>query len=262
MAQVNGCLSCIFTIFNILFAIIGGLIIVVALIFQILTNDHVEQQLESWTPGFIGLYVVGAITMMIAILGACGAHRESKVSLIVFLVCTVIGTLLMLRVGIRTAAIRPELVRIMETDAHNRLPLDQASEEVKALVEHQQKELHCCGLFSYKDWEDNIPDSCLCNQEEQMEGKCEAVRYRVTLQRDYVYSQSCFPIIRGLVLRAIDITIGVNLTLAILGLLGMILSSIIIHQMRRPNRPTVLLSVPGIFTPPPKYQELHNPLAY
>ncbi|XP_049893822.1 tetraspanin-8-like [Epinephelus moara] len=82
MAQVNSCLSCIFTIFNMVFAIIGGLIIVVALIFQVLTNDHVEQQLEGWTSGFLGLYVVGAITMVIAILGAYGAHRESKVSLI------------------------------------------------------------------------------------------------------------------------------------------------------------------------------------
>ncbi|XP_078021373.1 tetraspanin-8-like isoform X3 [Epinephelus lanceolatus] len=262
MAQVNPCLKCTFTAFNILFAIIGGLIIVVALIFQVLTNDHVEQQLEGWTSGFLGLYVVGAITMVIAILGAYGAHRESKVSLIVFLVCMVIGTLLMLPSGVFAAAARPELVHIMEVDAHNSLPLDQASEEVKAVVEHQQKELHCCGLFSYKDWEDNIPDSCLCNQEEQMEGKCEAVSYRGTLQRKSVYSQSCFPINRGLVLRVIDITIGVDLTLAILVLLGMILSSIIIHQLRHPNRPTVLLSVPGIFTPPSKYQELHNPPAY
>lgn len=39
----------------------------------------------------------------------------------------------------------------------------------------------------------------------------------------------------------------------------MVMSSIMIHQMRYPDRPTVLLSVPTIFTTaPPKYQELHN----
>lgn len=48
-----------------------------------------------------------------------------------------------------------------------------------------------------------------------------------------------------------------------LQLLGMTLSSIMIHQLRYPNRPTVVLSVPAIFTtPPPKYQELHNPPQY
>nr|XP_033470585.1 23 kDa integral membrane protein-like [Epinephelus lanceolatus] len=265
MAQVNPCLKCTFTAFNILFAIIGGFIIGFALLIQVLTNIHGGEGvgLEGRTSGLIGLYVVGAITMVIAILGAYGAHRESKVSLIVFLVCMVIGTLLMLRVGIPTAAIRPELEGIMETRARENLPLDQASEEVKALVEELQKGLHCCGLFSYKDWEDNVPDSCMCNQEEQMEGKCVPVSYRVTLQRDYVYSQSCFPIISYYILLVADVMIGVCFTLAILALLGMILSSIIIHQMRHPDRPTVLLSVPTIFaTPPPKYQELHNPPAY
>lgn len=265
MAQVNPCLKCTFTAFNILFAIIGGLIIAFALLIQVLTNIHGGEGvgLESRTSGLIVLYVVGAITMVIAILGAYGAHRESKVSLIVFLVCMVIGTLLMLRVGIPTAAIRPELEGIMETRARENLPLDQASEDVKTLVEELQKGLHCCGLFSYKDWEDNIPDSCMCNQEEQMEGKCVPLSYRVTLQRDYVYSQSCFPIISYYILLVADVMIGVCFTLAILALLGMILSSIIIHQMRYPDRPTVLLSVPAIFTtPPPKYQELHNPPAY
>lgn len=44
--------------------------------------------------------------------------------------------------------------------------------------------------------------------------------------------------------------------------LGMVLSSIIIHQMRYPERPTIL-TVPTIFTAPlPKYQELQNPPQY
>lgn len=48
-----------------------------------------------------------------------------------------------------------------------------------------------------------------------------------------------------------------------LQVLGVILSSIMIHQMRYPNRPTVLLTVPAVFTTaPPKYQELHNPPSY
>ncbi|XP_049422902.1 tetraspanin-8-like isoform X1 [Epinephelus fuscoguttatus] len=218
MAQVNTCLKRTFTAFNILFAIIAGLIIAFFLLIQVQgpgsnVNGGEGVGQEGLTSRFLSFYV---IAMVIAILGAYGAHRESKVCLIVFLVCTVIGTLLMLRVGIPTAAIRPELVRIMETDAHNRLPLDQASEEVKALVEKQQKERHCCGVFSYKDWEDNIPDSCLCNQEEQMEGKYETVRYRGTLQRKSVYSQSCFPIIRD-ILQIINIKIRVNLAYAILG---------------------------------------------
>lgn len=40
-------------------------------------------QLEGRTSGLIVLYVVGSITTMIAILGAYGAHKESRVCLIV-----------------------------------------------------------------------------------------------------------------------------------------------------------------------------------
>lgn len=49
----------------------------------------------------------------------------------------------------------------------------------------------------------------------------------------------------------------------LLQLLGMVLSSLMIHQMRYPYRPTILMTVPAVFTtPPPKYQELHNPPEY
>lgn len=50
--------------------------------------------------------------------------------------------------------------------------------------------------------------------------------------------------------------------------LGVVLSSIMIHQLRyrgvQRHPPTVLLSVPPVFvsTTPPKYQELRNPPAY
>ncbi|KAK5896235.1 hypothetical protein CgunFtcFv8_009858 [Champsocephalus gunnari] len=35
--------------------------------------------------------------------------------------------------------------------------------------------LQCCGLFSYRDWEDSIPDTCLCSQAEEREGVCQNV---------------------------------------------------------------------------------------
>ena len=40
-------------------------------------------QLEGRTAGLVALYTMGAITMVIAIVGAYGAHRENRVCLIV-----------------------------------------------------------------------------------------------------------------------------------------------------------------------------------
>ncbi|TMS02925.1 CD81 antigen [Larimichthys crocea] len=83
MSQINVCLKRLFTVFNIFFAIIGGVIISLALLSQVLTNIEDGESLEGRTTGLIVLYVVGSVTMVIAILGAYGAHKESKVSLIV-----------------------------------------------------------------------------------------------------------------------------------------------------------------------------------
>lgn len=79
---------------------------------------------------------MGSVTMVIAIVGAYGAHKENRVCLIVvsadvgqgtksrrpqkaadlaacflpqFLVCMVIGSLITLRIGIPSAMIRPEV---------------------------------------------------------------------------------------------------------------------------------------------------------
>ncbi|KAM6896248.1 tetraspanin-9 [Lycodopsis pacificus] len=266
MAQINTCLKRIFTIFNVFFAIVGGVIIALALLSQVVTSGDGEG-LEDRTAGLIGLYTVGAVTMVIAILGAYGAHRENRACLIVFLVCMVIGSLMMLRVGIPAASARPKLESVLKEKFQQLLPLDTASPNVKVMAERLQGTLHCCGLFSYRDWEDQIPDSCDCDREEQMmEGKCQSVSYRDLLMQRYtksVYIKTCFPIILHYVFMFSNIMIGVIFTLAVLALLGMALSSAMIHQIRHPNRPVVLMTVPAIFTTaPPKYQELHNPPGY
>ncbi|XP_059182011.1 tetraspanin-8-like [Centropristis striata] len=264
MAQVNACIKRLLTIFNIFFAIVGGVIIALALLSQVLTNVN-GGDLEGRTTGLILLYVVGAVTLVIAILGAYGAHKESKVCLIVFLVCMVVGSLLMLRAGITTAIARPRVEPLLEEKFRELLPLDKASADVRDMTESLQRQLQCCGLFSYQDWEDQIPDSCLCDEEEEEEGLCTSIGYRVIIfPSGSVYSKPCFSILMRYVLMIFDVMIGVVFTLAALALIGLALSSVAVHQLRyRDNRPSVLLSVPAVFTmPPPKYQELHNPPAY
>uniref|UniRef100_A0A3B4XHZ1 Uncharacterized protein n=1 Tax=Seriola lalandi dorsalis TaxID=1841481 RepID=A0A3B4XHZ1_SERLL len=212
------------------FQIIGGVIISLGLLCQILTS---YQSVQNRTDALVVFYVVGIITMVIAILGAYGAHKE------------------------KSKSTNKNLPGCVELKFRTFLPLDQASDEAKNMM-------HCCGLFSYTDWESDIPPSCLCDpsEEEQM-GACRTIDYRVMTMSVSSRPQPCVPIILHYVLLLLDIVLGVIFSLLALAVLGMILSSIILHQMRYPNRPTVLMTVPTIFTtPPPKYQELHNPPTY
>uniref|UniRef100_A0A8C6U4S7 Tetraspanin n=1 Tax=Neogobius melanostomus TaxID=47308 RepID=A0A8C6U4S7_9GOBI len=263
MGDISTCLKRTFTIFNIIFAVIGGLIILLGVLAQILTSVNGAANLENRTTSLIMLYVVGAITMVIAILGAYGAHKEKKGPLIAFLVCMVLGSMMMLRAGISTAFARPQLEPVLEDAFRKFLPLDQASEEIQKMTNALQSQMHCCGLFSYTDWGNNIPESCLCSQEEEEEEyKCQTVDYKEIMLETSVYRATCFPILMHYVLLITDVMLAVVFTLAAFALLGMGLSSLMIHQLRHPNRPPILLTVPVFSPQPPKYQELQNPPSY
>lgn len=131
------------------------------------------------------------------------------------------------------------------------LPLDQASDDVKKKAEALQTSLHCCGLLSYEDWQQNIPDSCLCNQEKEEEGKCQTVDYgnfllNLVRQKKSVFKQNCFPLMLNSATTDANIQLSSVITLLLLTLLGWVLSSLIIYQM--------------FFRRPPAYQRLHSRL--
>ncbi|XP_034719985.1 tetraspanin-9-like [Etheostoma cragini] len=78
MTQVNCCLKWLLTIFNIIFAIVGVGVIVVALMVQFHIAD--ENFPVEFNPSC--LYVLGSIVMVIAILGAVGACNENKACMV------------------------------------------------------------------------------------------------------------------------------------------------------------------------------------
>ncbi|CAI5636479.1 unnamed protein product [Oreochromis niloticus] len=219
MAQINICLKRIFTVFNIFFMIVGGVVILLALWCQFFMSIRGGHNLEGRTTQLFILHIVGVITMMIAVLGAYGAHKESKVALIMFLVFMFTGCLLMLMTGIPAASSYPQVKSRMEETFRKFVPLDKSRKDVRNMAEDIQKQFHCCGLFSSKDWE-NIPDSCVCSQEEEKEGKCQTLRknlYQIlTRQKKSVYSKTCFPTIMDHIQFTNKINIGVSFTLAIL----------------------------------------------
>ncbi|XP_029350542.1 tetraspanin-8-like [Echeneis naucrates] len=264
MAKVNVCLRRVFSIFNVFFAIVGGLIIIFALVCQLITSLHGDFAV-SHLGGIILLYVLGIITMVIAILGAYGAHRERKLPMIIFLICMVMGTMMLFRSGVNSLLIHPQLESLIKNEFETFIPLDRAPENKREMVSTMQEQLHCCGLFSHSDWENKYPDSCLCDPEVVEEpGECQAVNYlTVMMSQKYIYSKTCLPIIIEGIKPIIIISICMNFVLLVLALLGMILSSIIIHQMQKiPHQPTVM-TVPAMFSPsPPKYQELQTPPHY
>ncbi|XP_010746863.2 tetraspanin-8 [Larimichthys crocea] len=249
--------------FCIFLVIVGGLVFVVALAQLFPSQDvaHGGSDFEGQTTSHIILYIHGSVTMAIGILGACGAHQKNLMVLNAFLVCTVVEVLLMLRAGVYAAEDRPKLEIVVEERWRSFLPLDQASDDVKKRAEALQTSLHCCGLFSSEDWEQNIPDSCLCNQEETTEDKCQSVSYRNFLfnlfwQKKSVFRQNCFPFIVDSARTNANVTLAAAFTGLALALLGLVLSSLMIYQINTCNGPNAA-PLPVMFVDqPPAYQRL------
>ncbi|XP_077450250.1 tetraspanin-8-like [Stigmatopora argus] len=262
MTKVNSCVKISFFVANVFFAVLGGLIVTFALLLQLVTHFHDAPMAGRFTV-LTTLYVVGLLTMAIAAVGAYGAHRQRMAALIAFLVCMVIGTLMTFRLAIPLAAVRPEVEATMADAVRQLLPLDVADPKTRRVFDDIQETLQCCGAFSYADWRQDIPDSCACDVVTAPQGKCHLVDYVLFFRvKKSVYRQPCFPLVKRYSLLAMDVVIGTTFALGALALLGLILSSVLIHQLRPGGRRAMLL-VPTIFKPqPPKYQELHNAPLY
>uniref|UniRef100_A0A3Q3XKE0 Tetraspanin n=1 Tax=Mola mola TaxID=94237 RepID=A0A3Q3XKE0_MOLML len=230
MTEVNSRLKRSLTIFNIIFAIVGFFILGLTLVSQLVTSSNGRDDLQRRSNGILMLYILGVITMMVTIIGAYGAHKENKFCLNVFLVCMLVGFLLMLKSGIATATTRPEMEELLKEKFRELLPLDKVEESVKRMLDDVQSQQNCCGVFGYKDWGDNIPDSCLCDQQQELSGLCQTVNS--TMPQQPVYAATCFSIILDNTLLLNKIMIGIIFTLATLALLGFTLSTSLVCRMR------------------------------
>ena len=242
------------TIFNIIFALVGFFIVGLTLVSQLVISARGGHELQCRNNGILTLYILGAITMMVAVIGAYGAHRENKLCLNAFLVCMLVGFLLMLKSGIATATGQPEMEELLKDELREILPLDKAEESTRSRLDEVQAQQSCCGVFSYREWGENIPDSCLCDQQQEQSGLCLTVNS--TAPQQAVFAASCFSVHLDNTLLLHKVMTGIIFTLATLALLGFTLSSSLVFQMRSPNRTIILLSESTIFTAPSKFTHL------
>ncbi|XP_062339204.1 tetraspanin-8-like [Osmerus eperlanus] len=261
MGQVSPCLKSLFIFFNVLFAIVGGVFFLLAILSQVVVS-HENTQFQSYTTGVIVLYVIGGVTVALAVLGAYGAHKEKRIPLIVFMSILLGGGLILMRFAIPSAMMRSQLNGSMEKAFREMLPLDEASENTIALTNKIQFSLQCCGWFSYEDWRGKVPESCSCQTvAEEEEGLCQSISYKALfrINSKMIYNKPCFPIILKYTAMLLDIGLGVMFGFSALALLGALVSGILLHQMRVSSpRSTLIFNVPTFSAQPPKYTELFN----
>ncbi|XP_012696808.1 tetraspanin-8-like [Clupea harengus] len=261
MAKAN-CLLLrnLFIFFNLLFAIAGVVVFVLA----VLVHFHLNANEFDRGNGVIGLYMVGSVTFLISFLGAYGALKNVKWMLVVFLVLMCLSCFTLLRFAMPLAILHPQ-VGLLQEEMENVGPLDKTSGDFQRIMGEFQSELFCCGLVNgYRDWNNNVPESCDCTTDEIMQDTCLPLPDN-TLQEYYadiqlevrstrmVHKQPCGVII---VSKALDVILGVLFGFTTLAFLGIVMTCCLLAQRIKLGavaKPSMIFS---ISSKPPKYSQL------
>ncbi|XP_070785418.1 tetraspanin-8-like [Enoplosus armatus] len=235
MGKINGCLKCLFIFFNVLFAIIGCL-----LIFGAVKATAFNSQLSAVGSPSLGwgwLFAIGVLG--ISCLGIYAGFSEKLLALKIFAGFMGVGMIIMLIFGIIIVVIRNKLKSNFDNASSEAVRPFMEDEGMRALLEVQQQSAQCCGVVSAEDWGDDIPYSCECNTRGGFEAfggfgvsACKS-KPQGTKGPDQIYKQSCSDIIFMWFNLIFQIIMGFFFGFSVTALMGLLVSLLMIHQIKR-----------------------------
>ncbi|XP_036977732.1 tetraspanin-6-like isoform X1 [Acanthopagrus latus] len=119
-------------------------------------------QLSS-SDGLLVLQVFGPITVILSVLGVCAATLDLKPLLLVFSALIFVEFVALMVVASPLVQVQAQLDGAVDEVFLNVTPLHKAEPYIQRELKKLQTSDSCCGLRSFDDWEDQLPDSCLCS---------------------------------------------------------------------------------------------------
>lgn len=230
MGKINGCLKCLFIFFNVLFLIVGCVLIYVAV-----KATAVAAQMSAFGgPGVGWIWVIAIGVFGISSLGIFAACSEKDLFLKIFAGFMVAGMIIMLIFGTVVAVMRNKLKENFDNGAKELVEPIMKDNDAKQMLEGLQVSVQCCGVVRAEDWGEEIPSSCECRDRNNPFGKptCRATPSgsRGPAQ---IYSKGCSEALFYYVDFAFKIMTGILFGFAVTALLGLLISILMIHQVKR-----------------------------
>ncbi|XP_031557196.1 tetraspanin-9-like [Actinia tenebrosa] len=231
-------LRCLVLFFNFLFFVFGLILLGIGIWGELTMSDYFElAMLDNYgiNTGPRLLIAVGAIITVVSFFGCCGAWKENRCMLIIFLVLLVI--LLVLEIAAAAVAYnnKDKLKKDLAKEIKSKIEKYKARDRD---VDDFQEKLNCCGANDYKDWNVNVeykqnlsvPDSC-CKKVTKACGKnaLSPVANNKTLEN--INQRGCYQIVlddNDKIMGAIG---GVAIALLVIQILGIICAIVLIVRM-------------------------------
>ncbi|XP_075781556.1 tetraspanin-33 isoform X2 [Pelodiscus sinensis] len=198
------------------------------------------------------LMVVGVLMFLITFCGCIGSLRENICLLQTFSICLTIIFLLQLAAGVLGFVFSDKARGKVSEIINNAIVHYRDDLDLQNLIDFGQKEFSCCGGVSYKDWSQNmyfnctadnpsrercsVPYSCCLHTADQavINTMCgqgmQAMNYLEA--SEFIYPNGCIDKLVNWIHSNLFLLGGIALGLAIPQLVGILLSQILINQIR------------------------------
>lgn len=154
------CLKILMLFFNLLFAVAGLAIFIVGILVQVRFSRYVDVLGSEISKAPYVCIAVGAVIFIIAFFGCCGAWKENHCMMMTF--ATLMTLILILEVVATALAVvyKDQVKDIVQHGLEDALPSYDTNEAARKAIDAIQKDLKCCGVSNYTDWNGTLPESC------------------------------------------------------------------------------------------------------
>lgn len=238
-------------IFNLIFWIISLVMVSIGVYARMMKHAEAALAYLSVDPAVM-LMVVGVLMFIITFCGCVGSLRENICLLQTFCICLTVVFLLQLVAGVLGFVFadkaRDKVTKMINKSiVHYRDDLD-----LQNLIDFGQREFGCCGGVTYIDWSQNMYFSC--EEENPSRERCSVPYSCCIISRDktvintmcghgmqnleyteagkFIYTNGCIDTLVNWIHSNLFLLGGIALGLAIPQLVGILLSQILINQIK------------------------------
>ncbi|XP_026183024.1 tetraspanin-8-like [Mastacembelus armatus] len=226
MGKINGCLKCLFIFFNMVFLIIGCLLIFAA----VKSTVYSAQLSAAGGPSLTWIWVFAIGFLVVSSLGIYAGFSENPLALKVFAGFMGFGMVIMMIIGIVIVVMRNKIKEAFDSSLAQTAKSYIEDKDLRGILEGLQESAGCCGVVNAKDWGDTIPDSCQCQSPSSPVG-CKP-RPEGTRGPERIYQESCGDVIFDIINLLFKVFMAFFFAFAVIALLGLLISLLMLHQVK------------------------------
>lgn len=224
---------------NILFWAAGGAMLGLGIYFRVNNDANAIVEIAGVTFYYAGCYLmisIGSIMFVMGFLGCCGAIKENKCMLGLYVIFLIVIIILQLVVGIWGFVNRDSIEQDIKNSLSNSVPLTyNADDATVQSVITLQNSFKCCGLVKgCSDWTGAATHGCSCDSDSTT-----CVR-PVTLGctnadsgGGKIYSEDCYDAMYNAIMSNIGLVAGLAIGVAVMEIFGIIFAIVICRDRKK-----------------------------